>query len=786
MKIAKDSVLNGIYGYYRIYLCAIFLSISITSVLKADSINTQSSATESKNIESNDTESTESSHTESTSDKDSIKTHKLSTLVTTGSPLESDVAKIPGNITVIESKAIQKSPNTKIQDIVKKQTGVRIDNDVSFNPRPKIRIRGVNYGTLVLLDGLILSDLEGENRIINQIFLEDIERVEIARGSYSSLYGTGAIGGVVNFITSMPTEFESQVLLGYGTELAKGVADKNLVRFYVSIGDAFFNKRLRVKFNFGYKGSGGYASFPTYFANGDSTAQSDSSISGYYVDKAGQTIIGTGGDRAYNTYDSRFKVEYDLSEDDTLSAMVGFSHYDYKFVNPISYLRDSNGNHTNLINVSSNGTNTSKDYFVGSGLGGRGRYSHIYGSLNYTHSFEDSILRISLSSINLISIWQDALQGSADRYGGAGTTQDTDSSSNYLDILYTADVFERHKIAAGMQFRYYTYTQDQANMTNWLYNSSRTDSRRKFGQKAFVGSVYVSWEAQWLDNLTTNLGGRYDYWRDFDGYLINNLVEPKTAQYGINSYESIFSPKFALTYAPLESLRIKASVGTGFRMPTMRDKYHFTHASNYWEMNDNLTKEQSISFDIGAELNTRHLIGSLYYYQLEMQDLIYRSGAGSSSDPWKYINAGKGRINGIEFAALLPIWRDLSIEGNYTLTLARVLENAARPQSVGKQLIGVPEHMANLSLNYLPKSGFYASVWAYYAPAFYNDDANSTPLSNTYGYYETQFTLNTKLGYTWKMGLEASLSFYNITNNRYYDFYRVAGASFYGEVKYRF
>ena len=702
--------------------------------------------------------------------------------IVTGSPLETDVVNIPGNISVIESKEIQKSPNTKISDILKKTAGVRIDNDVSFNPRPKIKIRGINYGTLLMLDGMILSDLEGENRIINQIFLEDIARVEIARGSYSSLYGTGAIGGVINFITAMPKDFESQAIVGYGTELAKNVADKNLFKFYGSVGNVFLDKRLRVKFNFGYKGSDGYSSFPTYFAKGDNTAQSDSNISGYYVDKAGQTIIGTGGDRDYNIYDTRFKLEYDISDTDAINAMVGFSSYDYRFKNFVSYLRDNNGNPTHLITSGGN----SIDYFVGSGLGGIGRYSHLYGNLTYMHSFEDSILKVALSSMNLMSIWQDAAQGSANRYGGAGTTQDTDSSSNYLDIIYQTDVSNRHKLSLGAQFRYYTYTQEQRNMSNWLENSTRADTRRKFGNKAFVGSAYVNWEAQWLDNLATNLGGRYDYWRNFNGYMVNNLVTPHTSQDNIENYESIFSPKFSLSYAPIKALLIKSSIGTGFRMPTMRDMYQFTHASNYWALNPNLKKESALSFDIGAEIRTSYIIGSLYYFQLESKDMIYRSGGGSQADPWRYINAGKGRINGIELSALIPLWRDLSVETNYTLLMAKVLENTARPQSVGKQLVGVPKHMANIALNYLPNYGLYSSLWAYYAPAFYNDDANSKPLGNTYGYYESQFTFNAKIGYTWKMGLDTSLSFFNITNNRYYDFYRVAGASVYAEARYKF
>lgn len=38
---------------------------------------------------------------------------------------------------------------------------MRVDNNVSFNPT-KIKLRSINYGTLIMLDGVILSDLEGE------------------------------------------------------------------------------------------------------------------------------------------------------------------------------------------------------------------------------------------------------------------------------------------------------------------------------------------------------------------------------------------------------------------------------------------------------------------------------------------------------------------------------------------------------------------------------------------------------------------------------------------------
>ena len=131
-------------------------------------------------------------------------TYMLQNSVVTGSAMATDIAKIPGNISVVDSAHISHLPNQKITDTIKKLAGVMMYRDVGFNPRPAIKIRGINYGTLVMLDGVILNDLEGENRILNQISLYDVTRVEVARGAFSSLYGTNAIGGVVNFITSMP------------------------------------------------------------------------------------------------------------------------------------------------------------------------------------------------------------------------------------------------------------------------------------------------------------------------------------------------------------------------------------------------------------------------------------------------------------------------------------------------------------------------------------------------------------------------------------------------------
>lgn len=711
--------------------------------------------------------------------------YELRRVVTTGSALKTDIADIPGNVSIIDSAHIRKMPNQKVTDIVKRAAGIRIENDVSFNPRPKITIRGINYGTLLMLDGVILSDLEGETRILNQIMVYDIDRVEIARGSYSSLYGAGALGGAINFITSMPKDFEVRALASYGSELIEYGAEKNLVQLYASVGDVFWNKRLKLKLSAGYKGSGGVSSFPTYFSQTNNPATS-SDLSGYYVDKAGQTIIGSGGRRAYHIGDVRLKASLSLSDSDELSMMTSFSTYAYDFNDYRSNLYDRNGTNTFLIN--------GENYFIGSGLGGLGQYSHLIGSLGYMHQFDSALFRASFASVNLLSWWQDAIQESGTTFSsGRGSSQDTNSSSNYLDMVYQDFRFRDRVIptnlALGLQFRYYHYVQDSYQLSNWRNKLSRTDLLRRVASEAFVASVYANIQNIWLDSgagkLSSDFGLRYDFWHDFNGSFFNRDATGDNKDNLSNSV-SVFSPKFALAYSPsfLKDFALKTSIGTGFRMPTMRDKYQFTHASNYWAINQNLQHEQALSFEVGGQYENAQFEMSLYYFHLAMENMIYRSGSGRSDDPWQYINAGRGRIHGLESNINIPIVGALALEASYTLTLTEILENSARPQSVGKQVVGMPKHMAYMGLNFFPKYGLYGSLYAYYASASYNNDANTPIIPYTYGSYDEQFTLNLKFGYVWRNGLNMGVQFLNMTNNRYYDFYQVSGASFGLQVAY--
>ena len=725
-----------------------------------------------------------------------FETKELDRVVTTGTALQSDIATIPGNVSIITAKAITSAPNTKITDIISTQAGVHIDNNTSFNPRPKVKIRGINYGTLVLLDGVILSDLEGEARILNQIFLNEVERVEIARGASSAVYGTGAIGGAINFITSMPKKLEIKANAGYGSAFVDGEADRHTASAYLSIGDAFFDKRLKVKIHGGFRRTESYANSPAYL-----NSAPNNGVSGFWQDKRGRYILGTNGEREVNIYDIGAKASYELGERDEISATFRFSNHNYDTKNYKTYLKDSSGNPTFLIN--------GENKFIGAGQTGLGTYSHILGSLNYLHSFDNGVLRVQASSLNLLSKWQDADSTDTNRKfeSGLGRGQDIDTSNNYLDLIYEDFHYDKQKFTLGAQARYHRIAQTTPKLTNWRDSSTRNDYYNKYGGEAFVASIYGALNSTWVDSAKygtfgSSIAGRFDNWVNFNNYIEDkaNPTQTELNKKFSPTYLPVFSPNIALHYTPLDtfaynakspqSLMFKTSVGYGFRMATMREKYFFNFSTNGEQRahNPNLKHEQAISFEIGTEYKSKWINTSLYFYNIEMFDMIYQAGDGSSTAPYKRENAGRARINGIEYTLELPIYRALNFGANYTLTntefLTNTQGNSAKPSTKGNSFPAIPKHSANFSLNYAPNYGIYGSLWAHYTSAFFYDEAN-TRIWGLYGSYDEQFTLNAKLGYAFRNGIDLSAQFLNMTNNRYYDYYIVPGASFYLQIGYK-
>lgn len=126
------------------------------------------------------------------------------TMVVTASSTEQNLKDAPASISVITQQDLQRKPVQNLKEVLKEVPGVQLTNE--GDNRQGVSIRGLSSSyTLILVDGKRVNSRNAVFRHndfdLNWIPVDAIERIEVVRGPMSSLYGSDALGGVVNIIT---------------------------------------------------------------------------------------------------------------------------------------------------------------------------------------------------------------------------------------------------------------------------------------------------------------------------------------------------------------------------------------------------------------------------------------------------------------------------------------------------------------------------------------------------------------------------------------------------------
>jgi vitamin B12 transporter len=125
-------------------------------------------------------------------------------LVVTATRVPTPIEDIPAGVTVIDRKTIEERDYTTLTQALAAVPGVRVSQSGGAGGNASVFIRGTNSNqVLVLRDGMPLNDAADSSGAFNfgVDTLADIERIEVIRGPMASLYGSGAIGGVINLIS---------------------------------------------------------------------------------------------------------------------------------------------------------------------------------------------------------------------------------------------------------------------------------------------------------------------------------------------------------------------------------------------------------------------------------------------------------------------------------------------------------------------------------------------------------------------------------------------------------
>ncbi|MCX5806186.1 MAG: TonB-dependent receptor [Proteobacteria bacterium] len=179
-----------------------------------------------------------------------LQTYSLDKIVVTATRVETPAEEVASSISIVTSKEIEDKKQPIVLDILRGLPGVDVTQTGGLGRTSSIYMRGANpEHTLVLIDGMEVNDVMHFGRLydFSDLTIDNIERIEVLRGPQSTLYGSGAIGGVINIITKKgagkPKFFVSGEGGSYNTYRESAGLEGSLKNFHYSLGASHINSK---------------------------------------------------------------------------------------------------------------------------------------------------------------------------------------------------------------------------------------------------------------------------------------------------------------------------------------------------------------------------------------------------------------------------------------------------------------------------------------------------------------------------------------------------------------
>lgn len=710
---------------------------------------------------------------------------KLSEIVVTGTRGKRPLGEVPGSITVISEEQItNKSYAYGADELINTVPGVNILRRRGMaHSCPRISIRGLEgiYRNLTLIDGIAVTDYR-------YIPMENVERIEVARGPFSSLYGGGAMGGVTNLITKrrFTDGIEGKISVGF---------EENNTR----IRNAYIaGKKGKIDFslNVRQRNTDGYVSMfvltkPRDIEAGDVATVVTGGEEIQDVQGKKRFIVGDKGTCVHYDYSYDIALGFDITPQSYLRLKYTNTGYKYGQRGEKSYLRNSEGEEIRSGLVEFNGTGqvaTIEEHIFKGGYAesrtGFGLVPTDRASLIYDHDLGFGELKV-LAGYNWGEGWR---VGSKSNNSGELTFFDE------TDLPAEAQInipIGKHALLIGTSLRLHNVDVEISKLDDYADRYNRSTLKEMIEGNTNVIAGFVQGEIKLMEQMSVFLGGRYDHWQGDGKYFSPG----KDINYSKKT-ESAFSPRVAIVYNPFNSTTLKVSGGTAFRGPVSYELYR----SKGWSgdklslSNPELTPEKVTSGEVSIDqlVGDKILLRGTYFYN-EMKDLIsYKSYTEAEVDAFnnenstafldisELQNVGKARSSGLEFSIESQLTQNLEANINYTYINAEVLENPGDTKSVGKKLVNTSPHMVNFSINY-HKDAFSSNIAGRYIDNMFSKTDNSDIVKGVPGSYDPQFVVDAVIGYRFlilKNELAANLYCNNIFNNKYYMYHKEEGRIF--------
>lgn len=543
-----------------------------------------------------------------TAQAEELPVYSFDEVVVTATRTENDVKKVPASTQVITQEDIKRGGATSVRNALSMYANIFQKSKVRGGGHDII-IRGMETKhSLVMVNGRRISNEAdasglGNAMSLDRININDVEKIEIVRGPSSALYGSEAMGGVLNIITKPSKEQTLLTGLEHTSEDTSHWwhADTGRIGNFSMTFDARFNKINR--------------SMPDTATESDpyGTAQTYNASLNYYVNDHSYV-------NAYMDYYSQH-----LKTDTGTPTMK-----------PITL-------------TTSRGMSLSGQAML-EGTGSKAYKQKNYGiSWNGKTDKNDWQIQAYMSKFNWSTTSNTKVLGSIPPAGMEGmfnfllqkkNTYDFNHDEHNMWAIEGRDslrVNDHYRVTFGAE-----YVKDKVAGTGLGSNGDGVHSITENGKTKSSSEKTLSSYAAYLQDEI-----EYGKW----------FIVPAIRYDHHSAYGSHTSPKIGVTYNATDHFRIKANYGDGFKAPSVSQLYYdldmemgrgnWVHLTG----NPNLKPEKSKSWDLGVEAEFGKGYGSLTYFDNDVDNLITSIPKGKDSNGHnlhRYENVNKARIKGLE------------------------------------------------------------------------------------------------------------------------------------------
>jgi vitamin B12 transporter len=575
------------------------------------------------------------------------KASSVDQIIVTGSALDNTLENTGSSVSVLTEQDLKDGQYRNAITALRQVPGVDVVQSGGNGGNAAVFLRGGNSEhTLILLDGIELNNPATANRSFNManLTLENIERIEVIRGPQSTIYGSDAMGGVINLISKKAKE-------GVHANVSSEAGSYNS---FTQLGNVSYG-------------------------------------SDQFDVSTGVTRQDIGG---ISAADARYgNKEQDDYQNTSLSNRMRFTPTkNIEATNTLRYTRS----HSNLDNCGGTGCDDPNRWIRNNEFFTRGDVSAKLLDDTLTPAAYISYTRHNLDDVNSPDV----------------------GSKELLDSAYSGDIVtvgSRMTWSPSEAFSAVLGGETQGERASSFYRSDGAFGPFEdtfYGREARTNSVFAESRISYNKKAYLDAGVRHDN-------------------------HSIFGGKTTFKVAPavhvLDTTKLRGSVGTGFKAPSLVQLY-----SSYG--NRDLQAETSTGWDVGLDQDIVKdtLTTSVTFFHTDYDELI-------TFNPSTFVleNIDNATTQGFEVGATYQVSDDLSARLAYTYTDT---EN----ETTGEGLLRRPRNKNSLTLVYAPTPKLRGQLqWRVYSSRFDND-FNSYPPERVSlgGYGIVDLALSYKIGET--------------------------------------